>query len=231
MTTTTGNQKMREMKSFKMNRSSVLGMIIIGAFLAFEVFNFSTTDFALRDVLGDLKFLGLRWSTMLAIAFCAIDFAGIAKMFTPDENKGMVKETWFLFGAWVLAAGMNATLTWWGVSVALVNNGTVGASVISQEVMVRVVPIFVAVMVWLIRVLVIGSLSLSVNALTGVSEGKTLLQRFGLDKINFKKRQTNKNGSEKQPYRSPMPTPTNRSTNRTTPMRANSDSQNRSVHF
>lgn len=170
MTTITGNHKSGEMKSFKMSRSGVLGMMIIGAFLAFEVFNFSTTDFALQDVLGELKFLGMRWSTMLAVAFCAIDFAGIAKMFAPDENDGMVKETWFLFGAWVLAAGMNAILTWWGVSVALASHGALGASVVSQETMLKVVPVFVAVMVWLIRVLVIGSLSLSLNELLGVKK-------------------------------------------------------------
>ena len=170
MTTITGNRKSGEMKSFKMSRSGVLGMIIVGAFLAFEVFNFSTTDFALQDVLGELKFLGMRWSTMLAVAFCAIDFAGIAKMFAPNENDGMVKETWFLFGAWVLAAGMNAILTWWGVSVALAGHGALGASVVSQETMLKVVPVFVAVMVWLIRVLVIGSLSLSLNEVLGVKK-------------------------------------------------------------
>ncbi len=175
MTTITGNRKSGEMKSFKMSRSGVLGMIIVGAFLAFEVFNFSTTDFALQDVLGELKFLGMRWSTMLAVAFCAIDFAGIAKMFTPDDNAGMVKETWFLFGAWVLAAGMNAILTWWGVSVALASHGALGASVVSQETMLKVVPVFVAVMVWLIRVLVIGSLSLSLNDVLGVK--KTSVQQ------------------------------------------------------
>ena len=32
--------------------------------LAFEIFNFSTTEFALTDVLGDLKFAGLRWATI-----------------------------------------------------------------------------------------------------------------------------------------------------------------------
>lgn len=174
MTTTTGKQTSGEMRSFKLTRSTGLGLMIIGAFLAFEVFNFSTTDFALQDVLGELRFLGMRWSTLLAVAFCAIDFAGIAKLFGADEAEGMVKETWFLFGAWVLAAGMNAILTWWGVSVALVNHGMVGASVISEEVMLRVVPIFVAAMVWLIRVLVIGSLSMSLNSVTGVTKKGTM---------------------------------------------------------
>ena len=50
------------------NRGAAWGMMIIGALLAFEIFNFSTTQFALRDVLGDLTFAGFRWATILAIA-------------------------------------------------------------------------------------------------------------------------------------------------------------------
>ena len=59
-------------------RGALFGGILLGALLAFEVFNYSTTDFALHDVLGDLRFAGLRWSTILSLAFCGIDFAGIA---------------------------------------------------------------------------------------------------------------------------------------------------------
>ncbi len=36
------------------------GILIIGALLAFELFNYSTTDFALNDLLGGLRFLGIR---------------------------------------------------------------------------------------------------------------------------------------------------------------------------
>jgi len=32
--------------------------------------------------------MGIRWATILAIAFCAIDFAGIAHLFIP--KKGLV---------------------------------------------------------------------------------------------------------------------------------------------
>jgi hypothetical protein len=136
--------------------------MIIGALLAFEIFNFSTTQFALLDMLGNLTFAGMRWATILAIAFCGIDFAGIARIFTPEQGANEPKEVWYLFGAWFLAAAFNAMLTWWGVSVAIVNHTSAsGGAVISNETMTKIVPVFVAAMILLIRVLIIGSFSLA----------------------------------------------------------------------
>ncbi len=143
-------------------RGLAWGVIIIGALLAFELFNYTTTQFALADVLGNLKFAGITWSTILALAFCGIDFAGIARLFTPEQGREEPAEVWYLFGAWLLAAGMNATLTWWGVSVAIVNhNSLAGGVVLTNATLTKVVPIFVAIMVWLIRVLVIGTFSVA----------------------------------------------------------------------
>jgi hypothetical protein len=129
--------------------------------LSFELFNFGTTSFALQDVLGNLKFAGIQWSTMLAFAFCGMDFAGIARIFTPEQGRDEPAEVWYLFGAWLLAAAFNAMLTWWGVSVAILNHTAVGGSLVGQSVMIKVVPIFVAAMVWLIRVLIIGTFSVA----------------------------------------------------------------------
>ena len=118
----------------RINRGAAFGLIIVTALLAFEIFNYSTTQFALADVLGDLKFAGLRWATILAIAFCGIDFAGIARIFTPQQGRDEPAEVWYLFGAWLLAAGFNATLTWWGVSVAIAGHTSAGAgAVISNQ--------------------------------------------------------------------------------------------------
>lgn len=133
--------------------------IIFGALLFFEVFNYSTTDYALRDLMGDLSFMGLHWSTILAIAFCGIDFAGIARLFTPAAPLNEAKEGWFLFAAWLLAATMNAALTWWGVSMAIMNHSVASTSVIDAATITNVVPVFVAIMVWVIRILIIGSFS------------------------------------------------------------------------
>lgn len=146
----------------RFNRGATWGLMIIGALLAFEIFNFSTTQFALLDVLGGLTFAGMRWATILAVAFCGIDFAGIARIFTPEQGADEPKEVWYLFGAWLLAAGFNASLTWWGVSVAIVNHSSAAAgAVVSSATLTKVIPIFVAVMIWLIRVLIIGTFSLA----------------------------------------------------------------------
>jgi hypothetical protein len=147
-------------------RGMVWGIIIIGALLAFELFNYSTTEFALRDVLGDLRFGGIGWSTILALAFCGIDFAGIARLFTPEKGREEPAEVWYLFAAWLLAAAMNAALTWWGVSVAIANHTSVSAGlVMSSGSLNKFVPVFVAIMVWLIRVLIIGTFSVAGNKL------------------------------------------------------------------
>jgi len=146
----------------RFNRGAAWGLMILGALLAFEIFNFSTTQFALADVLGDLQFAGLRWATILAIAFCGMDFAGIARIFTPEQGADEPKEVYYLFGAWLLAAAFNAMLTWWGVAVAIVNHASLSnGAVVSNETMTKIVPIFVAGMVLLIRILIIGTFSIA----------------------------------------------------------------------
>ena len=150
------------LQKITLKRGALFGFILFGALIAFEMFNFSTTEFALNDVLGsELNFMGISWAVVLAIAFCGIDFAGIARLFTPEQGRDEPVEAWYLFGAWLLAAAMNATLTWWGVSVAIRSHQTLGAAVVGQDMVLTVVPIFVAVMVWVIRILIIGTFSIA----------------------------------------------------------------------
>ena len=130
-------------------RGLILGLILAVALIGFEMFNFSTTQVALNDLLGPLTFMGLHWATILAIAFCGIDFAGIARLFTPENNHPSSQETWYLLGAWFLAASMNAILTWWGVSLSLVNRSLQSSAFISTGTLDNIVPIFIAVLVWL----------------------------------------------------------------------------------
>ena len=151
-------------------RGAIFGTILVMALVAFEIFNFSTTQFALTDMLGTMSFAGLEWATILALAFCGMDFAGIARIFTPEQGRDEPNEVRYLFGAWLLAAGFNAALTWWGVSAAIANHQSQGASLFEPGVFARIVPVFVAGMVWLIRVLIIGTFSLAGERLFSVAE-------------------------------------------------------------
>jgi hypothetical protein len=141
-------------------RHIVIGMILVLALLAFEVFNFDTTRYALRDLLGNVTFLRLEWAAILAIAFCAIDFAGLVRMFTADRSREMPKEVWYLMGAWLLGATMNAMMTWWAITLTLLNHNF-GNEVLSREQLLYSVPIFVAVLVWLTRILFIGAFTVA----------------------------------------------------------------------
>lgn len=131
--------------------------IILTALIAFEVFNFSSTDFALRNMVGSQSSGFMNWSTLLALAFCGMDFAGIARLLgCPSEAQG--RGGWYLLGAWALAAAMNAGLTWWGISLAVYNQPVEYALFIDPMTFVTVIPLLVAAMVWVIRVLIIGAL-------------------------------------------------------------------------
>ena len=152
----------RMFQNLKIGPSAVYMAMIIAALIAFEVFNFGSTSFALRNILGGQTSGGVSWSTILALAFCGMDFAGIARLLAPQEaQEGHVGL--YLLGAWVLASAMNTGLTWWGVSVAVYNQPVEYALIINPMTFVTVVPILVAVMVWVIRILIIGTLVSSLN--------------------------------------------------------------------
>jgi hypothetical protein len=149
------------LRRFRPGRATLIGLIFLAALAAFEAFNYGTTEFALEDLLGDLSFAGLHWATILALAFCGIDFAGVARLFTPQAGIRQPAEMWYLLGAWFLAATMNATLTWWAVSLALIEHQGLGNEILGRQALLNGVPIFVALLVWLIRVLMIGSFTMA----------------------------------------------------------------------
>lgn len=152
-------------ESLRARTEGVYTLIILAALAAFEIFNYSTTDFALRDMLGNQGIGALSWSTILSLAFCAMDFAGIARLLAegPHQEEEDGRGGWYLLGAWVLAAAMNAGLTWWGVSVAVYNHPVENALIIDPLTFVTAVPVLVAVMVWVIRILIIGALVTSLD--------------------------------------------------------------------
>jgi len=137
--------------------------MMVAALAAFEIFNFSSTDFALRDMIGSQGAGPLSWSAILSLAFCVMDFAGIARILTMDPDADRETGGWYLLGAWVLAGAMNAGLTWWAVSLAVYNHPVENILILDPMIYVAVIPVVVALMVWFIRILIIGTLATSLN--------------------------------------------------------------------
>jgi hypothetical protein len=160
----------QKLKAVRVRSLMFFGLLILVALVFFEMFNYSTTEYALKDLLGGLQFAGIPWSTLLAVAFCGLDFAGLARLFINQDETQISegsKETWFLFSAWLLASIMNAMLTWWGVSMAIANHQIQSTTVINAEIVFKAVPIFIAAMVWVIRILIIGTLTLAGTNMLG----------------------------------------------------------------
>lgn len=151
-------------------RGLIFGVIILCALLAFEIFNYSSTFFALNDVLGNLTFGPFRWAAILAFAFCSIDFAGIARIFTPEQGRDEPAAVWYLFAAWFLAAAFNSILTWWGVSVAMLQHTVTGGVLLGTAAATKIVPIFVASTVLLIRVLLINTFSIAGERIFSIAD-------------------------------------------------------------
>jgi hypothetical protein len=153
-----------------------IGFLLAAALVAFEIFNFKATQFALADLLGSVSFVGIRWATILAIAFCAIDVAGLLWFFTLGESRGSSLEAWYLIGAWLLGATMNAFMAWWAVSVTLVNSGP-ASGFLGQLSLLDTLPIVVAALVWLTRILFIGALSATASTPTTPGGTSSLMAR------------------------------------------------------
>ncbi|HAV78089.1 MAG TPA: hypothetical protein DCX53_12135 [Anaerolineae bacterium] len=187
-----------------LKRGLIFGGIILSALLAFEVFNFSSTSFALSDVLGDLSFGPFKWATILAFAFCGIDFAGIARIFTPEQGRQEPAEVWYLFGAWFLAAAFNASLTWWGVSVAIMKHTAEGGALLGPSAMTKVVPVLVAVMVLAIRVLLINTFSVAGDRIFSMAEERQISYQ---NKPAYNNNNSYRNPSKSFPRPAPKPTP------------------------
>lgn len=148
------------LSNMNISRKLIAGVILVVALIAFELFNFDTTRFALTNLLGEISFAGLKWATILAVAFCAIDFAGLTRLFTPERGHKEPTAVWYLMGAWLIGATMNAVMTWWAVSLTLLSH-EFGNEVLSREQLLRWVPFFVATLVWLTRILFIGAFSVA----------------------------------------------------------------------
>jgi hypothetical protein len=207
MTAIWGRAAVRLWDQASNRRGMIFGLILVVALISFEIFNFSTTDYALTDLLGVLEFAGLRWATILAIAFCGIDFAGLARLFTPERSPaGHSTETWYLIAAWFLGATMNAMMTWWAVSLAMINSGhQIGNEILTREQLLAYVPVFVAALVWITRILIIGTFSVAGDRL--FSQAEAVLMQVRNEAQAQAPRPATRVPSYSAPVQSPSPAP------------------------
>ncbi|MGB8252146.1 MAG: hypothetical protein WCF08_02945 [Anaerolineaceae bacterium] len=151
----------------KSTRRAVCTLILLAALAAFEAFNYSTTVYALQSLLGGYTILGMRWAATLAVAFCCIDIAGITQLFNPIGRSAKTIKDHYLFGTWLLAAGMNALLTWRGIAMAITIQQAQTGWVVDSDILIKTIPAFMAFMTWLIRILIIGAFSQSDKSVSG----------------------------------------------------------------
>ena len=152
-------------QDFIRHKASILIAILVVGLAAFEMFNLDSTRFALAHLMANQRLWGLEWALVLALAFGSIDFAGLARILTPAATwEEEPREVWFLTGAWLLGATMNAVMTWYAMVVLIApHSAQVGAGVVSQTAVLDIAPVFIALMVWLTRVLLISSLALALE--------------------------------------------------------------------
>lgn len=199
-------------------RQGLVAGLLVVALVAFELFNFDTTRFALGNLFGDVRFGdvrfgGVAWATILALAFCAIDFAGLVRVFTTDDDGTTPVEVWYLVAAWLLAATMNAVMTWYAVSLIILERGVTDA-VLSRQQAVTLVPVFVALLVWLTRILFLGALSV-----TGASLRATPKAAAALPVARPAARPAPQSAPQSAPLPTPLPPrPAPRSTVRSEPL-------------
>lgn len=145
-----------------------LALTLIGALVGLELFNFSTSEFALTRLLGEIRLLGLSWATLLALSLCAIDFTALVKLFAPSSSRSpwlpqrlsLNIENWYLLAAWFLTATLNAILTWWALTLVMGEHVTT-SEIVSRQQVLTLAPIVLAALVWLTRLLIIGMFSLT----------------------------------------------------------------------
>ena len=151
------------LKSLYEKSGGAYTFFLAAVLITLEVFSYSTVNFALSDLLGNIGMGATTWAAILAVAFCGMDLIGIIQLFNPQEQTAQGNEGWFLLGAWLLAAIMNVGLTWWGVSLAIYNHPVESVLVVDPMTIVTIIPIFVALMVLLIRILIIGNISSTIR--------------------------------------------------------------------
>lgn len=142
------------------NRATMYTIIIAGALLLFEMFQFSSDYQALQDMIGVSS-----WSFGIAFGLCAIDFAGLARL----RSQSAEREPSYLYlaGAWLLSVVGENFFTYFVVSHSaserISSNVMVSSGFISATVWTVYIPILFSIFTWAVQVLLVSRLERSVD--------------------------------------------------------------------
>jgi len=141
-------------KQVRLTQFTLLGVAI----LAFEIFNYATTEIAVTSILGDIRVLGISLGTLFALAACLADVGGISRAMNQETSLSKEPtEVWLAVGAWLVAAFLNALMTWYSVLELMVVRD-IGNELITRNELLVYVPVSVALFVFIIRFTLINSL-------------------------------------------------------------------------
>ena len=187
--------------TFVTHKTAVITLIITIACLGFELFNFDTTRYALDHLMRGRTFLGLEWAAILAFAFGSIDLAGLVRVFTPEQAlKDEPLEIWLMVGAWLLGTCLNATMTWYTMTLVIAPLGVDAATMPSiHSTVLHYAPIFIAFLVWLTRVTLISSIALTLDRLATPHSQQQRLTTRSAKSLGLPKRQPLRQQQEEDP--------------------------------
>jgi len=147
------NEGIKALRKIKPN--SIYVTIICVSLVLYEIISYSSSY---ETVYG---FTGMKsWAKLLAWAFIAVDFGGVASMMMGEkveEAGGM-----HLFWAWLISAAGDAYMTYIPIAASAstrTDHILITSGVISVKAFTVVIPILIAVLIWGIQVVLVVSLN------------------------------------------------------------------------
>lgn len=129
-------------------RINVLAGLLLGGLALLIIFNFSTTYETLNQLFG-----GGMAILVFSISFSLVDFAGIARVLTPDEDiRDEPPFIWLLFGVWLIAALIDIITTWWWATLRMQAYGGLNHLPTDMAWMASLLPWGIAISEFCIRV-------------------------------------------------------------------------------
>lgn len=136
----------------------VVGGIIFLSALAFEVINIATNVAGFESFFGGIKFLGISWAIWATIAFEAADVGCLCYSWDRKFDFRTHPEAGFALTAHFFAGFADAGLSYFAFMMAIGNSVSQMANVVGEKAILTWAPVFLALMIWVIRTLLMGTI-------------------------------------------------------------------------